>query len=49
MTDLLSDGLADLRRQFIEHRVSPNEKWWGSDTLQVYDPDGNELLFPLAE
>jgi len=47
--ELTADGLADLRSQFAEHHVSPTEKWWGSDTLQVYDPDGNELLFPLTE
>lgn len=45
--ELTADGLADLRRQFAEHHVSPKEILWGSDTLQVDDPDGNELLFPL--
>ena len=47
--ELTAEGIADLRRQFVEHRVSPKERWWGSDTLQVDDPDGNELLFPLSE
>ena len=23
--------------------------WWGYDTTQVNDPDGNELLFPVPE
>jgi hypothetical protein len=23
------------------------ETWWGYDTLQVDDPDGNELFFPV--
>ena len=47
--ELTADGLADLRRQFAERGVSPRERWWGNDTLQVDDPDGNELLFPLSE
>ena len=25
------------------------ETWWGYDTLQVDDPDGNELLFPRPD
>ena len=25
------------------------EAWWGYDTMQVDDPDGNELLFPISE
>jgi catechol 2,3-dioxygenase-like lactoylglutathione lyase family enzyme len=44
---LTAAGFADLRRQFSEGRVSPKETWWGYDSLQVDDPDGNELLFPL--
>lgn len=47
--ELTADGIADLRRQFVERHVSPKETWWGYNTLQVGDPDGNELLFPLAE
>jgi catechol 2,3-dioxygenase-like lactoylglutathione lyase family enzyme len=47
--ELTADGLANLRRQLVERNVSPKETWWGYDTLQVDDPDGNELFFPLAE
>ena len=47
--ELSADGLADLRREFAERAVPSRQTWWGYDTLQVDDPDGNELLFPHAE
>ncbi|MFL5525662.1 MAG: glyoxalase superfamily protein [Gemmatimonadaceae bacterium] len=47
--ELTADGLADLRREFAERAVPTRETWWGYDTLQVDDPDGNELLFPQPE
>ena len=47
--ELTTDGLADLRRKLIERAVATRETWWGYDTLQVDDPDGNELFFPNPE
>jgi catechol 2,3-dioxygenase-like lactoylglutathione lyase family enzyme len=47
--ELTSEGLADLRREFVERSVPTKETWWGYDTLQVDDPDGNELLFPRPD
>jgi catechol 2,3-dioxygenase-like lactoylglutathione lyase family enzyme len=47
--ELTADALADLRREFLERAVPTRETWWGYDTLQVDDPDGNELLFPQPE
>ena len=47
--ELTAVGLADLRRELVERAVSTRETWWGYDTLQIDDPDGNELLFPLPE
>ena len=44
--ELTPEGLADLRRQLGERSVAVRERWWGSDTLQVDDPDRNELFFP---
>jgi hypothetical protein len=29
--------------------VPSKERWWGNDTIQIEDPDGNELFFPLSE
>jgi len=47
--ELTADGLADLRRELAERSVPTKETWWGSDTVQIDDPDGNELFFPLSE
>jgi catechol 2,3-dioxygenase-like lactoylglutathione lyase family enzyme len=45
--ELTQDGLTELRREIAERSV-PNEKsWWGYDVIQIRDPDGNELLFPV--
>jgi catechol 2,3-dioxygenase-like lactoylglutathione lyase family enzyme len=44
--ELTAEGLADLQRELLERSVPARESWWGYDTLQVDDPDGNELLFP---
>ena len=43
---LTADGLQDFQRELSERSVPTKETWWGYDTTQVNDPDGNELLFP---
>jgi catechol 2,3-dioxygenase-like lactoylglutathione lyase family enzyme len=47
--ELTPDGLAELRRELDERSVPSNAAWWGYDVIQVDDPDGNELLFPISE
>jgi catechol 2,3-dioxygenase-like lactoylglutathione lyase family enzyme len=47
--ELTADGLRDLRRELAERSVPTEATWWGYDTTQVNDPDGNELLFPRPE
>lgn len=47
--ELTSQGFADLRREFAERSVPITETWWGYDTIQVDDPDGNELFFPRPD
>jgi catechol 2,3-dioxygenase-like lactoylglutathione lyase family enzyme len=44
--ELTAEGLAELHGEFAERSVATKETWWGYDTLQVNDPDGNELFFP---
>ncbi len=44
--ELTPEGLQDFRRQVVERAIPSTETWWGYDSLQVLDPDGNELLFP---
>lgn len=45
--ELTPDGLAELRRELIERSVPSKDSWWGYDVIQLTDPDGNELLFPI--
>ena len=47
--ELTAAGLAELRREVVERSVPSRETWWGYDTLQIDDPDGNELFFPSPE
>lgn len=47
--ELTPEAHAELRRSLAERGVTFTETWWGSDALQVDDPDGNELLFPWSE
>ena len=44
--ELTAEGLADLRHELAVRRVPNTQTWWGYDTTQVDDPDGNELFFP---
>ena len=47
--ELTKEGLADLRRELAERSAPTRETWWGYDSIQVEDPDGNELLFPISD
>ena len=47
--ELTAEGLRDLRRELSERSVSNKATWWGYDTTQVDDPDGNELFFPVPD
>jgi catechol 2,3-dioxygenase-like lactoylglutathione lyase family enzyme len=47
--ELTREGLAELRREIVERSVPSQASWWGYDVIQVDDPDGNELLFPVSE
>ncbi len=47
--ELTQEGIAELRREIVEHSIPSRKSWWGYDVIQVDDPDGNELLFPLPD
>lgn len=47
--ELTAEGFTDLRRYFTERSVPIKETWWGYDTIQVDDPDGNQLFFPRPD
>jgi catechol 2,3-dioxygenase-like lactoylglutathione lyase family enzyme len=42
-------GLAELRREIAERSIPTKDTWWGYDSIQIDDPDGNELLFPVED
>jgi catechol 2,3-dioxygenase-like lactoylglutathione lyase family enzyme len=44
--ELTAEAHADLRRELAERSVPTKETWWGYDTVEVDDPDGNEIFFP---
>lgn len=46
--ELTPEGLAGLRRELTERSVPSQQSWWGYDVLRIDDPDGNELLIPVA-
>lgn len=45
--ELNKDGLAELRQEIDERSIPFKTTWWGYDSIQINDPDGNELLFPI--
>jgi catechol 2,3-dioxygenase-like lactoylglutathione lyase family enzyme len=47
--ELTAEGLEELRHEIVERSIPNKESWWGYDVIQVTDPDGNELLFPISE
>lgn len=47
--ELTAGALGDLKRELAERAVPAQETWWGTDAIQVKDPDGNELLFPISK
>jgi catechol 2,3-dioxygenase-like lactoylglutathione lyase family enzyme len=46
---LTKDGIAQLRKEIVERSIPSRKSWWGYDVIQIDDPDGNELLFPISE
>jgi hypothetical protein len=45
--ELNGDEFRDFRREIAERAVATKATWWGYDSIQIDDPDGNELLFPV--
>jgi hypothetical protein len=38
-----------LGSEIVKRSIPSKEFWWGYDCIQIDDPDGNELLFPLPK
>ena len=47
--ELTHEGIAELKREIAQHSIPSRKSWWGYDVIQIDDPDGNELLFPLPD
>ena len=47
--ELTVDGLTALRREIVDRSIPSEKSWWGYDVIKIVDPDGNELLFPVAD
>ena len=47
--ELTAEGVEELRQEIAKRSVPSKETWWGYDTIQIDDPDGNELFFPIPE
>lgn len=41
--------LAELRREISERSVPHTLTWWGYNSIQITDPDGHELIFPIED
>jgi hypothetical protein len=37
-----------MTEQTVRSQIVHPESWWGSDVLQIDDPDGNALFFPVS-
>jgi catechol 2,3-dioxygenase-like lactoylglutathione lyase family enzyme len=45
---LTREAIAALRREIADRSIPTKTSWWGYDVIQIDDPDGNELLFPVS-
>jgi len=47
--ELNKDGVAELQREVAERSIPHKLVRWGYDSIQIDDPDGNELLLPVSD
>lgn len=47
--ELDREELAQLRRELLERSVSNKVTTWGYEIIQIDDPDGNQLFFPIGD
>jgi hypothetical protein len=45
--ELGREGIGELQREILERSIPSKKSWWGYDVIELLDPDGNQLLFPL--
>jgi len=47
--ELNREEFDEMHRELVERSVPFEKSWWGYDVIQVDDPDGNEILFPIDD
>jgi catechol 2,3-dioxygenase-like lactoylglutathione lyase family enzyme len=45
--ELTPAGMAELRREIADRNIPYRTGRWGYDVIEIADPDGNELYFPI--
>ena len=45
--ELNKKELAQLQREIADRGIPHKKTLWGYDSIQIDDPDGNELIFPI--
>ncbi len=46
---LEEDELEVLQMEIDARSIETTREWWGFPVIEIKDPDGNELLFPVEE
>ena len=46
---LTKEAIVALRREIADRSIPTKASWWGYDVIEIDDPDGNELLFPVSD
>lgn len=46
---LEEEEMDDLKLLIAERQITTKPGWWGYPVIEIRDPDGNELLFPVEE
>jgi len=47
--ELMPEEMTAFQTQLEEGKLEFVEGWWGYPVIEIRDPDGNELLFPMDE
>jgi catechol 2,3-dioxygenase-like lactoylglutathione lyase family enzyme len=47
--ELCPDELEILKQEITEKNIPAKDSRWGTPIIEVIDPDGNEIFFPLDE
>lgn len=46
--ELTAEGLRDFRAELATGSIRVTLGWWGYEVIELEDPDGNQLFFPVG-